>query len=188
MEMEMDTELGTERYEQISRQPVMNAAVVLLCAGAATVVLGGGALLMSDTGRDFAMTVAGQDMERSDDGVAGGAGSDSEGQRSTGGSDGDVGGVTEPDDTTAPSPTTPGRDSGTVADGDDGAEGAVNDSTQPGWATGRGGVYQVVRGDTLAKISSTTGISVDRLVAYNDIIDPNLIYAGSALEIPPQQQ
>lgn len=49
-----------------------------------------------------------------------------------------------------------------------------------------GNTYYIERGDTLAKISAATGVSVDRLVAANDIVNPNLIYAGSALEIPPR--
>jgi LysM repeat protein len=47
-------------------------------------------------------------------------------------------------------------------------------------------VYGVVDGDTLAKISREFGVSVDSLVTKNGILDPNLIYRGSALQIPEQ--
>lgn len=45
-------------------------------------------------------------------------------------------------------------------------------------------VHQVVRGDTLSKISAQYGVSVERIAEYNSIRDVNLIYADSALEIP----
>lgn len=47
-----------------------------------------------------------------------------------------------------------------------------------------GDVYIIREGDTLSAVSALLGVSVDRLVAWNDIVDPNLIYKGSALEIP----
>lgn len=45
--------------------------------------------------------------------------------------------------------------------------------------------YVIKRGDTLSEISLRTGISVDHLADVNHIKDPNLIYAGSSLIIPP---
>lgn len=45
-------------------------------------------------------------------------------------------------------------------------------------------VYLIERGDTLAEISGEVGVSVDRLVNTNEIADPNLIYADSALQVP----
>lgn len=45
-------------------------------------------------------------------------------------------------------------------------------------------VYQVVSGDTLTSISSEFGVGVDRIAEYNKIRDVNVIYAGSALQLP----
>ena len=45
-------------------------------------------------------------------------------------------------------------------------------------------IYIIVPGDTLSGISAATGVSVDKLAYVNGIADVNLIYAGSALEIP----
>jgi len=45
------------------------------------------------------------------------------------------------------------------------------------------GYYSVVLGDTLAKISSRFGVSVDELVKLNNISNPNLIYVGEVLRI-----
>lgn len=46
-------------------------------------------------------------------------------------------------------------------------------------------VYIIERGDTLTEISADTGVSLGRLVETNNIANPNLIYAGAALLIPP---
>lgn len=45
-------------------------------------------------------------------------------------------------------------------------------------------IYHVVRGDTLCKISTEYGVSVDAIANANDIRDVNLIYADSSLVIP----
>ena len=45
------------------------------------------------------------------------------------------------------------------------------------------GYYSVVLGDTLAKISSRFGVSVDELVKLNNISNPNLIYVGEVLKV-----
>lgn len=45
--------------------------------------------------------------------------------------------------------------------------------------------YTVQSGDTLYDIAELYGTTVDILVAYNDIQDPNTIYAGAILKIPP---
>ena len=45
-------------------------------------------------------------------------------------------------------------------------------------------IYIIQPGDTLSGISVATGVSVDKLARANDIVDVNLIYAGSALVIP----
>lgn len=45
-------------------------------------------------------------------------------------------------------------------------------------------IYIIQPGDTLSGISAATGVSVDKLAYVNGIVDVNLIYAGSALEIP----
>lgn len=46
------------------------------------------------------------------------------------------------------------------------------------------GVYLIKPGDTLSSISAAVGVSVDALMHANQIINPNLIYANSALRIP----
>ncbi|WP_455936853.1 LysM peptidoglycan-binding domain-containing protein [Gemella morbillorum] len=45
------------------------------------------------------------------------------------------------------------------------------------------GYYSVVLGDTLGKISSRFGVSVDELVKLNNISNPNLIYVGEVLKV-----
>lgn len=51
-------------------------------------------------------------------------------------------------------------------------------------STGRPQIYQIVPGDTLSSISGQTGVSVDELANFNQIHNPNLIYAGSSLQVP----
>ncbi|MFE4834466.1 LysM peptidoglycan-binding domain-containing protein [Arthrobacter sp. NPDC056691] len=46
-------------------------------------------------------------------------------------------------------------------------------------------VYTIQPGDTLTAISAETDVPVGQLVEANRIQNPNLIYAGSALLIPP---
>ena len=48
--------------------------------------------------------------------------------------------------------------------------------------------YTVVRGDTLWAISQKYGVSISAIVSYNDIQNPNLIYAGQVLKIPSDSQ
>ena len=45
--------------------------------------------------------------------------------------------------------------------------------------------YTVQSGDTLYDIAGLYGTTVDILVAYNDIQDPDTIYAGAIIKIPP---
>jgi len=45
------------------------------------------------------------------------------------------------------------------------------------------GYYSVALGDTLGKISSRFGVSVDELVKLNNISNPNLIYVGEVLKV-----
>ena len=45
------------------------------------------------------------------------------------------------------------------------------------------GYYSVVLGDTLGKISSRFGVSVDELIKLNNITNPNLIYVGEVLKV-----
>ena len=44
--------------------------------------------------------------------------------------------------------------------------------------------YTVKRGDTLSKIANRYGITVNEIVALNNIKNPNLIYVGQHLRIP----
>lgn len=46
-----------------------------------------------------------------------------------------------------------------------------------------GGNYTVVLGDTLAKIATKFGTSVDKLVELNKINNPNLIYVGQVFQV-----
>jgi LysM repeat protein len=54
-----------------------------------------------------------------------------------------------------------------------------------GGVPGAGGQYQIQSGDTLSQIAQQNGMSVDQLLAANpQITDPNMIFAGQALNIP----
>lgn len=46
-------------------------------------------------------------------------------------------------------------------------------------------VYTIQPNDTLTKISGETGVPIGHLVEANKIQNPNLIYAGASLLIPP---
>ena len=46
------------------------------------------------------------------------------------------------------------------------------------------GTYVVQPGDTLSRVATRLGISVDDLARYNGIADPDLIYSGQALYLP----
>ncbi|WP_172465727.1 LysM peptidoglycan-binding domain-containing protein, partial [Arthrobacter sp. Hiyo1] len=46
-------------------------------------------------------------------------------------------------------------------------------------------VYLIKVDDTLTAISAETGVPIDKLVVANGIENPNLIYAGASLLIPP---
>lgn len=90
---------------------------------------------------------------------------------------------TNNDGTSDDSGTTTGTGGDDPEQSDDSA-----DSTSPDTSTAdqesETTVYIIKPGDTLTAISAATGVSVDKLVAANAIADPDLIYAGSALEIP----
>lgn len=45
-------------------------------------------------------------------------------------------------------------------------------------------IYIVQPGDTLSSISSSTGVSVDKIAQVNSLVDVNRIYKDSALVIP----
>ena len=44
-------------------------------------------------------------------------------------------------------------------------------------------IYLIQPGDTLSAIATTTGVSLDKLVSWNTINDPNLIIAGQTLSL-----
>lgn len=44
-----------------------------------------------------------------------------------------------------------------------------------------GGKYTIKQGDTLTKIAKANGVTIQDLVALNNITDPNKIYAGQSL-------
>lgn len=49
-------------------------------------------------------------------------------------------------------------------------------------------VHIVRRGDTLLTIAIAYGVSVKALMVYNGISNPNQIYVGQKIYIPPSQQ
>ncbi len=51
--------------------------------------------------------------------------------------------------------------------------------------TPEGTPYVIQPGDTLGKIASEYGTTVDRITSYNGIGNPNIIYAGQEIIIPP---
>ena len=54
-----------------------------------------------------------------------------------------------------------------------------------GGVPGAGSQYQIQAGDNLSQIAQANGMSVDQLLAANpQITDPNMIFAGQALNIP----
>lgn len=168
----------SEMVGTMSNRPLLR--VLGGIAGGATAVAIVSAVALASNGSDDTVTTAessevSQSSESSEpqtetseepsqgtDGDSSGDPSDSEPDEGSSGSSGDVG----TGDST--SPTTPERDSA-----HQGAGSGVH-----------GDVYIIEEGDTLSTVSALLGVSVDRLVAWNDIVDPNLIYKGSALEIP----
>jgi LysM repeat protein len=45
--------------------------------------------------------------------------------------------------------------------------------------------YTIQQGDTLFGIAQAFGVSVDELISFNGIADPDAIQAGQRLQIPP---
>lgn len=45
--------------------------------------------------------------------------------------------------------------------------------------------YQVQAGDTLSELAQAMGIKVSTLVAFNGIEDPDMIFIGQSLRVPP---
>ena len=48
-------------------------------------------------------------------------------------------------------------------------------------------VYKVQSGDSLSSIADKFGVTVDDIVKVNNIVNPNEIYAGQELIIPPKK-
>jgi putative chitinase len=46
--------------------------------------------------------------------------------------------------------------------------------------------YTVKRGDNLFRIAQAFGLTYQQLASYNGITDPNQIYVGQVLQIPPR--
>ncbi len=46
-------------------------------------------------------------------------------------------------------------------------------------------IYTVKDGDSIYLISETYGVSMDRITAYNELSDPNIIHTGDIIKIPP---
>lgn len=92
--------------------------------------------------------------------------------------------------------TLPDKDGNGVADaledkdddkqpGRDGGDTGRTDEDETGETEPKASVYTIQEGDTLSEISGETGVPVDILVEENRIQNPNLIYAGASLLIPP---
>ncbi len=47
-----------------------------------------------------------------------------------------------------------------------------------------GGIYIVVRGDTLATVAARFGTTIDALMRANGLVNPNFIYTGQRLTVP----
>lgn len=79
---------------------------------------------------------------------------------------------------------TPGQDGGGAATGrsDEDKPDGSGDTKKPETQ-----VYVIESGDTLTEISGETGVPIGILVETNQIQNPNLIYAGASLLIPPAQ-
>lgn len=75
----------------------------------------------------------------------------------------------------------PAQQGGSTGEGHGSGHGPSNGSES---TSGRPDVYVIKDGDTLSSISGALGISLDRLVRYNEIVNPNMIYSGAALELP----
>jgi NlpC/P60 family/LysM domain len=61
---------------------------------------------------------------------------------------------------------------------------APSPTPAPPVPVGGGGTYVVVAGDTLSRIASRTGTTVDQLVQANGIKNANLIFVGQVLKLP----
>ncbi len=48
--------------------------------------------------------------------------------------------------------------------------------------------YTIQQGDTLFGIAEAFGVSVDELISFNGIADPDAIQAGQRLQIPPASE
>lgn len=168
-----------------STSPATVATVLLGTMGVAAVGLLG---VMAGTGQleDMARAAANKpeaefnvpvdENKGSGDNGSGSAGTSAEGGNGASGAEGSD---------TDPSTTHPERPGAPTDDGVGYGPGASGTGAEgDGSARGTGGVHLIERGETLARISAMYGVSVDRLVAANDIVNPNMIYAGSALQIP----
>jgi LysM repeat protein len=60
--------------------------------------------------------------------------------------------------------------------------------TQPAATTAGETTYVVKRGDNLYRIALAFGLTYQQLAQYNGITDPNDIYVGQVLRIPPRPQ
>lgn len=78
------------------------------------------------------------------------------------------------------------EDPSATGKGDEDQDGDQTGLTPPNSEpTGRTWVYVIAWGDTLTAISGETGVPIGILVEKNRIQNPNLIYAGASLLIPP---
>lgn len=86
-----------------------------------------------------------------------------------------------PDNTVAPSP-----DESSASEIDDKTSEPDSASDEPTEdQTPVSDAYTVQRGDTLSVIADKYNTTVAKLAAYNGIADPNSIYAGQIIKIPP---
>ncbi|MDX3020087.1 LysM peptidoglycan-binding domain-containing protein [Streptomyces acidiscabies] len=149
--------------------PVIAAGVMM---GGAALFAGWGLMQLATSGDGFIQALQGNHAPVEALGDPGGkhAGGGSSQQQSEGGTG-------KQDESRASPDPTPGR----------GDEDKPNGSGAPAGtrAAPKGKSYTIEPGDTLTAISGTTGVPIGILVETNKIQNPDLIYAGSSLLIPP---
>ncbi|MFF8918067.1 LysM peptidoglycan-binding domain-containing protein [Streptomyces sp. NPDC015032] len=149
--------------------PVIAASVMV---GGAALFAGWGLMQLATSDGDFIQALQGNHAPVETPG--------NPGEKSTGGGSAQQpseGGTGKRDESGASQDPTPGR----------GDEDKPNGSGAPVEAkpAPKAKPYTIKPGDTLTAISGTTGAPIGILVETNKIQNPNLIYAGASLLIPP---
>lgn len=85
----------------------------------------------------------------------------------------------------AQEPTAPTDPTVTITDNGDGPASALDAVAGPARP---GTVHVIENGETLSSISQDSGVPVGLIIDRNKLIDPDLIYAGTPLAIPTEQE